>query len=153
MILSGSTTVSLTPCAGKCSTVFGDQVCRGCRRFSDEVIQWNRFSAEQKAVIWQRLDEQLDRIVVPLLPDANIHVVDEFLALRQVRLMPESSEGRHLYEALRVCQRHAELLPESGLNIDAAQFKALWQEIDTRLYTLAVANFEFTWLRAASFGS
>ncbi len=145
--------MSLTPCAGKCSTVFGDQVCRGCRRFSDEVIQWNRFSAAQKAAIWQRLDEQLDRIVVPQLPDANIHVVNAFLAQRQVRLMPESSEGRHLYEALRVCQRHHELLPESGLNIDAAQFKVLWQEVDTRLYTLAVANFEFTWLRAASFGS
>jgi predicted Fe-S protein YdhL (DUF1289 family) len=132
--------------------VFGDQVCRGCRRFSDEVIQWNRFSPEQQSAIWQRLNDQLDRIVVPLLPDANIHVVNAFLALRQIRLMPNSSEGRHLYEALRACQRHSDLLPDSGLNIDAVQFKALWQEIDRRLYTLAVANFEFTWLRAASFG-
>ena len=61
--MSGSLNGSLSPCAGKCSTVFGDQVCRGCRRFSYEVIEWNRYSEEQKLLIWKRLDEQLDRIV------------------------------------------------------------------------------------------
>ncbi|WP_366536212.1 DUF1289 domain-containing protein, partial [Acinetobacter baumannii] len=32
--------LSLTPCAGRCSTVFGDQVCRGCRRFNHEPRNW-----------------------------------------------------------------------------------------------------------------
>ncbi len=39
---------SLTPCAGRCSTVFGDSVCRGCRRFNHEVIQWNTYTPEQR---------------------------------------------------------------------------------------------------------
>ncbi len=143
---------SLTPCAGKCSTVFGDHVCRGCRRFSYEVIEWNRYTGEQKLLIWQRLDEQLDRIVLPLIPDANLIQVDEFLASRQVRLLPSGSAGRHVYEALRACQRNRELLPQSGLNIATEQFDAIWQQVDSRLYTLAVANFEFAWLRAANFG-
>ncbi len=53
--------LSLTPCAGRCSTVFGDQVCRGCRRFNHEVIQWNTYTAEQRLAVWKRLDDQLIR--------------------------------------------------------------------------------------------
>jgi predicted Fe-S protein YdhL (DUF1289 family) len=151
-VLSGSNNGSLSPCAGKCSTVFGDQVCRGCRRFSNEVIEWNRYPEEQKLLIWLRLDEQLDRIVLPLVPYANRVQVDVFLASRQVRLLDQSSQGRHIYEALRICQRAPELLIQSGLNIIADQLKPIWQQVDARIYTLAVANFEFTWLRAGTFG-
>jgi len=132
--------------------VFGDQVCRGCRRFSYEVIEWNRYTPEQKLMVWQRLDEQLDRVVVPLVPYANPHQIKDFLAQRQVRLMPSNSEGRRIFEAMRVCQRTPELLPQSGLNLSASDFETVWPEIEKRLYTLAMANFEFTWLRAEHFG-
>ena len=37
-----------TPCIGVCSTVFGDDVCRGCKRFQHEVIQWNSYSDPEK---------------------------------------------------------------------------------------------------------
>ena len=37
-----------TPCIGVCSTGIGDSVCRGCKRFSHEVIDWNSYSQEQK---------------------------------------------------------------------------------------------------------
>ena len=57
---------SLTPCAGRCSTVFGDSVCRGCRRFNHEVIKWNTYTAEQHTAIWCRLDAQLDQILIPM---------------------------------------------------------------------------------------
>ncbi|MBC7751320.1 MAG: DUF1289 domain-containing protein [Candidatus Saccharibacteria bacterium] len=150
--MSTSLSGSLSPCAGKCSTVFGDQVCRGCRRFSTEVIEWNRYTDAQKIMIWQRLDEQLDRIVLPLVPYANRSQVDAFLSSRQVRLLNSSSQGRRIYEALRICKRAPELLLLSGLNVVADQLESIWQQVDTQLYTLAVANFEFTWLRAASFG-
>jgi uncharacterized protein len=53
-----------TPCVGLCSTVFGDSVCRGCMRFVHEVIDWNKYNAAQKQIIWQRLDEHL-RVILP----------------------------------------------------------------------------------------
>ncbi|MEL0305883.1 MAG: DUF1289 domain-containing protein, partial [Halieaceae bacterium] len=37
-----------TPCIGVCSTGVGDVVCRGCKRFAHEVIDWNGYSPEQK---------------------------------------------------------------------------------------------------------
>ncbi|WP_446731421.1 DUF1289 domain-containing protein [Pseudomonas sp. PSKL.D1] len=27
-----------TLCIGRCSTVFGDRVCRGCHRFHEEIV-------------------------------------------------------------------------------------------------------------------
>jgi len=49
-----------TPCVGICSTTYGDLVCRGCKRYAHEIIQWNAFSAKQRSTIWQRLAELRD---------------------------------------------------------------------------------------------
>ena len=45
-----------TPCVGICSTTYGDEVCRGCKRFQHEVIQWNSYSDQQKEIVWNRLE-------------------------------------------------------------------------------------------------
>ena len=45
-----------TPCIGVCSTVFGDDVCRGCKRFQHEVIQWNSYSDSEKGSVLNRLE-------------------------------------------------------------------------------------------------
>jgi predicted Fe-S protein YdhL (DUF1289 family) len=36
-----------TPCIGVCSTGIGDVVCRGCKRYAQEVIHWNGYSEQQ----------------------------------------------------------------------------------------------------------
>ena len=45
-----------TPCVGICSTTYGDEVCRGCKSFQHEVIQWNSYSDQQKEIVWNRLE-------------------------------------------------------------------------------------------------
>lgn len=52
-----------TPCVGRCSTVFGDLVCRGCKRFMHEVVAWNRYQEAQKQAVWQRLDQLLEQVM------------------------------------------------------------------------------------------
>ena len=37
-----------TPCVGICSTTYGDEVCRGCKRFYFEVINWNKYDENEK---------------------------------------------------------------------------------------------------------
>jgi len=44
-----------SPCIGICSTSFGDEICYGCKRLSDEVIQWNTLSDIEKDRINRRL--------------------------------------------------------------------------------------------------
>ncbi|MEF9896767.1 MAG: DUF1289 domain-containing protein [Pseudomonas sp.] len=45
-----------TPCVGLCSTVYGDLVCRGCKRYDYEIIAWNGYEEDQKHAVMQRLD-------------------------------------------------------------------------------------------------
>lgn len=40
-----------------CSTTYGDLVCRGCRRFSHEVRDWNRYSDTEKRAVLSRLEQ------------------------------------------------------------------------------------------------
>lgn len=141
----------LTPCAGKCSTVFGDSVCRGCRRFSHEVIHWNKYNSAEQQFIWQRLDEQLDQILLPLVSIHDEAALQQFLQSRQVRLLSNASNGRKIYHALRICQRNPHCLSEAGLNLPSDHLQRIWDLFEHRIYSLAVANFEFAWLRAAQF--
>lgn len=46
----------ITPCVGICSTVYGDDVCRGCKRHFTEVINWNALSDDERDACWARLN-------------------------------------------------------------------------------------------------
>ena len=139
---------SLTPCAGRCSTVFGDAVCRGCRRFNHEVIRWNTYTEEQRQAIWIRLDAQLDQILVPMLPHANLVVVNGFIHSKRVRVFDNATKGRRLYHALKICEKNKNLADDSGLGIQSNQVKPLWTEFERRVLALANASYELAWLRA-----
>jgi len=139
---------SLTPCAGRCSTVFGDAVCRGCRRFNHEVIHWNTYSAEQHRAVWQRLDAQLDQILVPLLPHADLVKVQAFVLSKRVRLRDDASKGRKLYHALKLCEKNRHFTDDSGLGIHYKQVRPLWDEFEHRILALATASYDLAFLRA-----
>jgi len=44
-------TRSTTPCLGICSTTYGDNVCKGCKRYVHEVIDWNKFNSQEKELV------------------------------------------------------------------------------------------------------
>jgi hypothetical protein len=52
-----------TPCIGTCSTVFGDHVCRGCKRFAHEIIDWNAYDQVQKRSTERRLSMLLAQVL------------------------------------------------------------------------------------------
>jgi len=56
-----------TPCVGLCSTVYGDTVCRGCKRFHHEVINWNGYDDAQKRAVWLRLEQLLVQVMMAKL--------------------------------------------------------------------------------------
>jgi len=114
---------SLTPCAGRCSTVFGDAV-------------------------WQRLDAQLDQILVPMLPMANLAKVETFVLSKRVRLREDATKGRKLYHALKLCEKNRHFTDESGLGIHYKQVRPLWDEFEHRVLALAKASYDLAFLRA-----
>ncbi|HBW83368.1 MAG: DUF1289 domain-containing protein [Gammaproteobacteria bacterium] len=47
-----------TPCIGICSaTSLGDLVCRGCKRYGFEVINWNGYDADAKQAVLSRIEK------------------------------------------------------------------------------------------------
>lgn len=45
-----------SPCTGYCSTSHGDEICKGCGRTWDEVLNWIIYSDEEKNAVWARLE-------------------------------------------------------------------------------------------------
>jgi len=43
------------PCTGHCSTVLGDDVCRGCQRTLEEVTRWPQMSEEERREVNRRI--------------------------------------------------------------------------------------------------
>ena len=56
-----------TPCVGICSTVYGDVVCRGCKRFFKEIIEWNGYEHASKQEVYQRLSQLMSETMESLL--------------------------------------------------------------------------------------
>lgn len=139
---------ALTPCTGRCSTVFGDDVCRGCRRFSHEVIHWNRYNKEEQLVVWKRLDQQIDKILIPLLPHYDYPTLQHFLNVKHAKLLSDAGLGRKLYHALKLCEKSPIFVRESGLGIQKSEIKPIWKEFERRVLVLAQASYELAFLRA-----
>jgi predicted Fe-S protein YdhL (DUF1289 family) len=56
-----------TPCVGICSTTYGDLVCRGCKRFAHEIVQWNGYDDVQQDAVRDRLQRVRDEVLTLLL--------------------------------------------------------------------------------------
>ncbi len=59
--------VKKSPCVGICSTVYGDEVCKGCKRFYDEIIVWNSWDDTQKKAVYERLEALMDQAMADKL--------------------------------------------------------------------------------------
>ena len=69
-----------TPCIGVCSTGIGDAVCRGCKRFAHEIIDWNRYTQKQRQAVIARLQDLLDQTV-----NTKIEVTNRRQLLKQLK--------------------------------------------------------------------
>ena len=130
-----------TPCIGVCSTTYGDLVCRGCKRFSHEVVEWNGYDSDQQKRVWSRLSQLQDESV-----RACVRVYDH-VRWRQVadsRIDAEPNEFAPLVlNVLRnVVKKPMEAGLESlGLPRDANSSDVL-RSIDREFYVRSTAYYE-----------
>lgn len=136
-----------TPCIGICSTTFGDTVCRGCKRFLHEVVDWNGYSEAQKAIVWRRLDQLLAIVVSNYLHVDDPARLEQGLISQNLRCQPQLSPPARVPELLRAAgQRHPDYasfgiraLPEA-LGFDGG--RALYDTISAEFHALSVAHYE-----------
>jgi len=135
-----------TPCIGVCSTGLGDQVCRGCKRFEHEVIDWNSFTSQQK----QAIDARLESLLTSLLK-ARFVIVDEArfraaLDLQRIRYAEYRNPYCWIFDLLKAGASQIDDPAEYGLSLQPAYrnmpLKQQMEEIDQDFYTLSEAHFQ-----------
>lgn len=134
-----------TPCIGICSTVYGDDICRGCRRFADEIIEWNGFEPEKKEVVLKRLAKFTETVMRD-----KIKAIDE-VVLRQklddlgVRYVEAHGPYCWVYGLLRAYAFKIKDLSKYGVTLFPSQcgvnLKELLVTIDEELYELSERSF------------
>lgn len=135
-----------TPCVGICSTTYGGDVCRGCKRFAHEVISWNAYSDDQKQRVWERLTRLAEEVVTPRLHIADAVLLAQTLRDMGVRFHADRSPALAALELLR-CIGHQRvdltrygLLPiADGVRLSPAE---LYLEMNEELLRRAEAWFD-----------
>ncbi|AKF52337.1 putative Fe-S protein [Pseudomonas syringae pv. syringae HS191] len=89
-----------TPCVGLCSTVYGDLVCRGCKRFHHEVIHWNGYNEDEKRAVWLRLEQLLVQVMTAKLEVFDADKLRAQLTQRTIRFVPHQSEYCWAYQLI-----------------------------------------------------
>lgn len=135
-----------TPCIGVCSTGIGDSVCRGCKRFSHEVIDWNSYSREQKAVIDRRLSGFLSQCVSNKLRITDAALLRWQLDVQQVRYVVTHDEYCWVFSLLKAGAGQIDNTLDYGFEVDLryrdTSLAALREAIDQEFYILSEAHYD-----------
>ncbi len=81
-----------TPCIGICSTVYGDEVCRGCKRRFKEIIDWNNLDLNYQDQIWARLNKQAEQVLNKNIKIINLDLFNLALSQHHVIKTPKHED-------------------------------------------------------------
>ena len=135
-----------TPCIGVCSTGIGDSVCRGCKRFSHEVIHWNGYTQAQKRIIDDRLSSFLSQCVSNKLVVTDKALLKWQLQVQNVRYVERHDEYCWVFSLLKAGAGQIGDPAEYGFEVDLRyrdlSLSALKERIDQEHYVLSEAHYE-----------
>lgn len=135
-----------TPCIGVCSTGIGDAVCRGCKRFSHEVIDWNSYSHEQKRVIDRRLAGFLSQCVSNKLQVTDARLLAWQLEVQKIRHNPDHDEYCWVFALMKAGAGQIDDPADFGFAVDlryrTLSIADLRDMIDREFYILSEAHYE-----------
>ena len=136
---------SSTPCLGICSTTYGDDVCRGCKRFIHEVINWNSYSNDEKEIVNSRLEEFKVTILSHRFKVTDTELLSSKLKEHAINFNDALDPITWIFDLLRASSQDLdlelfglELLPDHR----AFSLSSIKDEINTELFELSQAHFD-----------
>jgi predicted Fe-S protein YdhL (DUF1289 family) len=130
-----------TPCVGICSTVYGDDICRGCKRNSQEVIDWNAYTSQTQEEIFQRLEARQQKVMADKVEIVDVSLLSSLLDSNQIRYRTVSDPLCWAFHLLRVRPNNLMSLDTTGIEVKSpyAQYslKALFTLIDEELLKIS----------------
>ena len=132
-----------TPCVGICSTTYGDDVCRGCKRFIHEVINWNSFNPEEKESVWKRLEKLKTLIMQSKISIINETLMEEKIEELQLNINSDLNSFSKAFVIVKLSSKSFDDLNEFGIKIVNKDVSLidLKEEIEKELYDLSMAHF------------
>ena len=140
-----------TPCIGICSTTYGDLVCRGCKRFAHEIVDWNRYEQQQRDRVWTRLHGLLAACVRTYLVIAD---EDRLRAIARDARVPDATAAPAEIVAFHAMRYRPLPLPALGLaarphqgdgsaqDAAAVDTRSIVDAIDREFYLRSRAHYE-----------
>lgn len=135
-----------TPCIGVCSTGIGDSVCRGCKRFCHEVIDWNSYSSAQKKVVDERLSGFLSQVVSNKLRVIDAELLKWQMDTQNVRFVAHHDEYCWVFSLLKAGAGQIANTKDYGFELDLRfrqmSLVELRELIDQEFFMLSQAHYE-----------
>jgi len=136
---------SSTPCLGICSTTYGDDVCRGCKRFIHEVINWNSYSNDEKEIVNSRLEGFKVTILSHRFKVTDAELLSSKLKEHAINFNDALDPITWIFDLLRASSQDLdlelfglELLPDHR----TFSLSSIKDEINTELFELSQAHFD-----------
>lgn len=135
-----------TPCVGRCSTIYGDLVCRGCKRFSHEIVGWNAYGEDEKRAVWVRLEQLLAQVMAAKVQVFDAGLLREQLLARKIRFVEGQSPYAWAYQLIARGARFIQQLEAYGVVL-LPEFRDwslpdLRDAIDQEFFLLSQAHYE-----------
>ena len=133
---------STTPCLGICSTTYGDDVCKGCKRFVHEIIGWPKFSQDERALV----NDRLEKFKILILKD-RFKIADQDLL--QVKLRENAINYNNsmdpltwIFDLLRAAGSQSLDLKQFGITSLMSYDSSTVKDINQELLELSEAHHE-----------
>jgi predicted Fe-S protein YdhL (DUF1289 family) len=122
----------------------GDPICRGCKRFAFEVIDWNAYTEQEKHAVLQRIEALVQPIVETRFIIRSSKDLAAGLKRQAVPCNPDMSPASWLHSLLK--KRHRQIQELSGYGVEIRQewrhltLAELAEDMDVQLLRLCEAH-------------
>ncbi len=121
-------------------------MCRGCKRFSHEVIDWNSYTPAQKQAVDGRLCGFLSQCVSNKLRVLDKALLKWQLVVQQIRFVEHHDEYCWVFSLLKAGAGQIDNARDYGFEVDASyrdvSLVGLREQIDQEFYILSEAHYE-----------
>jgi len=135
-----------SPCIGVCSTGIGDSVCRGCKRFSHEIIYWNGYNEPERQAVAQRLQYLLSQAVKAKITVVDVEQLRAALDFQKIHYHPDANQECWVFALLKAGATQIEDPSHYGCELTSDyqdyDMRRLRDEIDSDFYTLSSVHYE-----------
>lgn len=135
-----------TPCIGICSSSMGDDVCRGCHRFAHEVVSWNGYPEEQRALVFERLDSLVIQILTHKIQLIDVDLLQAKLTAANIAFRNHSDPHCWVYALLKKTCGEGLDTEEWGFRLLPAYtgiaLPRFYEALEGELYQLSQAHYQ-----------